>query len=228
MARRAPGLPAGTDHGGALGRPSDARGGAVSGAGDMGSDPLSLPDPATFTSGVHGTVGGRRGALRHAGDRALDAWLAGSGTLRRIAALAERSPARDVLVTSIRGTGAGTAATALASDRHQVRHLIGDMAALGGGKFQNLNRLLEGAAPADWTIVVDDDVDIPRGFLDGFVALAEALRFELAQPAQTLASHAAWASARRGPFPAARPGDLPAQRPGPALPPPPARRAAPA
>jgi hypothetical protein len=164
----------------------------------------TLPDPATFSSGVHGTVGGRRGALRHAGDRALDAWLAAGGTLRRIGALAERTPPREVLVASIRGTGSGTAATELRSDRHRVQHLSGDMTQLGGGKFQNLNRLLEGAAAADWTIVVDDDVVIPGGFLDGFVALAEALRLDLAQPAQTLASHAAWASARRVPFAVAR------------------------
>jgi hypothetical protein len=164
----------------------------------------TLPDPATFSSGVHGTVGGRRGALRHAGDRALDAWLVAGGTLRRVAALAERTPARDILVASIRGGGSGTPVGDLRSNRHQVQHLSGEVTELGGGKFQNLNRLLEGAAGADWTIVVDDDVVIPSGFLDGFVALAEALRFDMAQPAQTLASHAAWASARRVPFVVAR------------------------
>jgi hypothetical protein len=52
--------------------------------------------------------------------------------------------------------------------------------------------------------VVDDDVCLPRNFLDGFIALAEAFEFQLAQPAQTLASHAAWPSARRVPFSIAR------------------------
>src|SRR4051794_10693638 len=97
MARRPPGLPAGADHGSALGRPADARGRAMTGA---GADRLSVPDPASFSSGVHGTVGGRRGALRRAGDRALDAWLAASGARRRIRALAAAVPPRDVLVVS--------------------------------------------------------------------------------------------------------------------------------
>jgi hypothetical protein len=51
---------------------------------------------------------------------------------------------------------------------------------------------------------VDDDVALPGGFLDGFIALAEAFEFDLAQPAQTLASHAAWPAARRLPLAIAR------------------------
>src|SRR5256885_17149021 len=48
----------------------------------------SLPDPTTFSSGAHGTVAGKRRAVRRAGDRALDAWLVASGTRRRIGVLA--------------------------------------------------------------------------------------------------------------------------------------------
>jgi hypothetical protein len=88
---------------------------------------------------------------------------------------------------------------------------------LTGGKFQNLNRVLAAAdsiaaaaaadheAPADdapaadWVLVVDDDVRLPRAFLDRFVAVCEAFALDLAQPAQTLRSHSAWKVTRRRP-----------------------------
>ena len=62
----------------------------------------------------------------------------------------------------------------------------------GGGKFENLNRLLaeHPAAGHDW-LIVDDDVELPRGFLDRFLFLCE--RFSLtrsAQPAHRLRAHA--------------------------------------
>jgi hypothetical protein len=176
-------------------------------AGDTGSDPLSLPDPATFSSGAHGTVGGKRGALRRAGDRALDTWLELSGARRRIDALAAAAPLRDVLVVAIQSPGSTLLEPALAelgASRHRTRFVTGSTAKLPGGKFQNANVLLDGQPAADWVLVVDDDVELPRGFLDGFVGLAERLGLDLAQPAQTLASHAAWRSARRAPLAMAR------------------------
>jgi hypothetical protein len=80
---------------------------------------------------------------------------------------------------------------------------------LAGGKFENLNRVLEayatggGGAPTtggfDWVLVVDDDVVLPSAFLDRFVAVCELFSLDLAQPAQTLRSHAAWKVTRRRP-----------------------------
>jgi hypothetical protein len=69
----------------------------------------------------------------------------------------------------------------------------------GAGKFQNLNVLLEQVVwdEADWIIVVDDDVELPRGFLDRFLVLAEWQGLQLAQPALRRTSHAAWAVCRR-------------------------------
>jgi hypothetical protein len=166
-----------------------------------------LPDPATFSSGVHGTVAGKRGALRRVADQGLDAWLSLSGTRRRIRRLADRSPQRDVLIATAYSPASrwiGPALDELRSSRHRVRVVSGSTDEFKGGKFENLNELLAGEEPADWTIVTDDDVCLPRNFLDGFIALAEAFRFELTQPAQTLASHAAWASARRVQFSVAR------------------------
>jgi hypothetical protein len=76
---------------------------------------------------------------------------------------------------------------------------------LAGGKFENLNRLVEAAgggaqaADPDWLLVVDDDVRLPRAFLDRFVAVCERFGLDLAQPAQTLRSHSAWKVTRRRP-----------------------------
>jgi len=76
----------------------------------------------------------------------------------------------------------------------------------GGGKFENLNRLLADAPPtgARWVIVIDDDVGLPQGFLDRFLHVAERLGFQLAQPALTHASHAAWPVMRRSRWTVAR------------------------
>ena len=103
---------------------------------------------------------------------------------------------------------------ALLSDRHRVRIALGSTGPadeplrehtvaenLDGGKFENLNRLLEAAGPEtpDWTIAIDDDVRVPRAFLDRFVGVCEAFELDLAQPAQTLRSHSAWKVTRRRP-----------------------------
>ena len=182
-------------------------------SGDAGADapstdaPGALPDPTTFTSGGHGTVGGKRGALRRVGDRLLDIWLSLAGVQRRLDRLAAGGPLREVLVITISTPDSqlvDAALDELRRSRHRVRIAAGAAAELGGGKFQNANALLAGQAPADWTLIVDDDVALPARFLDRFIALAEALQFDLVQPAQTLASHAAWPSARRRPFTVAR------------------------
>jgi hypothetical protein len=67
------------------------------------------------------------------------------------------------------------------------------------GKFENLNALLA-QNPVDeyeWLLVVDDDVAVPRGFLDAFLFLVERFGLQLAQPAHRARSHAAWEVTRR-------------------------------
>jgi hypothetical protein len=170
-----------------------------------------LPDPETFLSGEHGEVGGRRGALRRAADVALDRWLALTGVLGKLELANESIPPRDVLIASVYrppGEMLHQALLDLASSRHPIRLAIGSTGAatlpdtaadqLAGGKFENLNALI-GDARADWLLVVDDDVILPERFLDRMIALAEAFELDLAQPAQSLASHAAWRVARRQP-----------------------------
>ena len=168
-----------------------------------------LPDPESFLSGEHGEVGGRRGALRRASDKALDRWLQASGALRAIDLAATAVPSREVLVASVYrppGDRLKRALPEAASTHHQVRLALGSTGAatlpntaahdLAGGKFENLNDLI-GEPAADWILVVDDDVVLPERFLDRMVTLAERFDLALAQPAQTLASHAAWHVTRR-------------------------------
>ncbi len=96
------------------------------------------------------------------------------------------------------------------------------------GKFENLNALLAAHPPDgfDWLLVVDDDVALPRGFLDRFLFLAERLDLR-ARPARAppplarrLGGHAP-PPGRRG----AR-DDVRRDRPGDRVPPRHVRRAA--
>jgi len=151
-------------------------------------------------------------------DLALGTAHALSGTDRALDRLADRSERRSVLITGCyvpgRANRIPAAIPELRSSRHEVTFAYGSTAEpepalaaetvashLTGGKLQNVNRAIEasGAAPValDWTVVMDDDVMLAPCFLDRFLALCEALRFDLAQPAQTHLSHAAWRVTRR-------------------------------
>jgi hypothetical protein len=151
-----------------------------------------------FLSGTSGTVGGKRGVARRLGDVALDALV----TPRRAAtARAARSqPRRRVLVVGVERPGLllmDAARAELLRSRHEVTVRTRPPGALG--KFANLNALLAEHRPDghDWLLVVDDDVVLPRRFLDAFLALAEEADLVLAQPAHRLYSHAAWPVTRR-------------------------------
>ena len=183
------------------------------------------PDPATFLSGDAGDVTDRvRRTKRRIGELAFGAIDTLAGTRRAATRLAHSAPAPlDVLVIGVYRPGSllAEALPALLSERHRVRLALGSAGpadeplrehtvaeGLSGGKFENLNRVLEaaGAAPSagegatpDWTIAIDDDVRLPRAFLDRFVGVCEAFQLDLAQPAQTLRSHSAWKVTRRRP-----------------------------
>jgi hypothetical protein len=178
-------------------------------------------DPSTFLSGDAGDVSDPwRVAKRRAGELAYSALDLASGTRRRTARLAARTPAREVLVLGIYRPESlvPTALPRLGSTTHRVTLAFGSTAAaepmltgvtkathLHGGKFENLNRLLaESPGRYDWTLVVDDDVVLPEGFLDRFLGVCEAFELDLAQPAQTLRSHSAWKVTRRRPASLAR------------------------
>jgi hypothetical protein len=179
----------------------------------------TLPDPSTFLSGDAGDVTDPwRRLKRTAGELAYGAIDRLSGSRRRAARLAHAAtPQRDVLVIGVYRPGSllPEALPALRSERHRVRIALGSTGpadeplrehtvaeGLAGGKFENLNRVLEAAGAArdaDWTIVIDDDVRVVRAFLDRFIGVCEAFDLDLAQPAQTLRSHSAWKVTRRRP-----------------------------
>lgn len=154
-----------------------------------------------FLSGQLGLVAGRRARVRRAADRALDALDVVSGRRRRLDAAARRGPRRHVLVIGAHHDDRPvTTAETLAELRASRHEVVVDIRDVGSaGKFENLNAILadHDVAAFDWVIAVDDDVELPRGFLDGFLHLAERHGLVLVQPAQTLGSHAAWPIVRR-------------------------------
>lgn len=181
------------------------------------------PDPAAFLSGESGNVGGRRMAVgRAALDLACRVAARAARHASRLDRLAAAAPARRVLVLGVYRSGSllPAATERLRSDRHDVAFAYASTAAaadpglaaetaltgLDGGKFENLNRLLEAAdaTDRDWLAIVDDDVALPPRFLDRAVALCERLGLDLAQPAQTPRSHAAWRVVRQRPLALAR------------------------
>ena len=174
-------------------------------------------DPERVLSGESGIVEGprrrARGRMRDVADS-----LAAALTLAplRVGIAARRLPRRNLLVLGVYAPdgAAGMARTVarLRDERHRVRFALGALGDrdpaleqetlldnLTGGKFENLNALLAATSGPgeDWTLVVDDDVGLPRGFLGGFLACAEGLDLQLAQPAHRHTSHAAWAVTRR-------------------------------
>jgi hypothetical protein len=155
--------------------------------------------PEDFLSGDSGTV--RHPRLAGLADAGFDLALRVRGVPGRLAREAAAEPRRRVLVAAVERPelpGLLDAARAeLAASRHEVA--VHTVAAEQRGKFQNLNALLAEHPPegCDWLLVLDDDVALPRGFLDVFLLLAERHRLRLAQPAHRRASHAAWAVTRR-------------------------------
>ena len=156
-----------------------------------------------FLSGESGTVGGRRALLLGALDALDDAVDAVGGRRGRLARAARGAPPRRrVLVAGVDRPERNGLMDATRAELARSRHDVGFAIAAGTrgrGKFANLNALLEARSPrgCDWLLVVDDDVVLPRGFLDAFLFCAERFGLRLAQPAHRRRSHAAWPVTRR-------------------------------
>jgi hypothetical protein len=185
---------------------------ALSAGGDVSRPLPSSPGPqpapanpeADFLSGSSGTVGGLDAIRRRARDGLASAGeRLGGRNLRLEVAARHRPPLRRVLVLGVTRREKATSAAAIRAELESSRHDVQMHTTLAGdaGKFENLNRLLA-AHPAkghDWLLVVDDDVELPAGFLDRFLFLCERFSLTLAQPAHRLHSHAAWEVTRRRP-----------------------------
>jgi len=155
-----------------------------------------------FLSGESGHVGGIDGLLRASLDLGADAYEIVSGRGRRLARAARlEPPTRKVLVLGVERPEHRTLTGAIRAELMRSRHDLEIHFAPAGslGKFENLNLLLGAHRPEahDWLLVVDDDISLPKDFLDRFLFLAERFAFDLVQPAHRLASHAAWQVTRR-------------------------------
>ena len=154
-----------------------------------------------FLSGRSGYVAGKRGRLLRAHDLLHDL-AALPAKIRRLRSATRTAARRRVLVVGIERRDVpnlmAEARAELLRSRHDVTIDVAPAAA-GLGKFENLDALLarHDLATFDWVLVTDDDVALPRGFLDTFLACAEAGGLRLAQPAHRRHSHAAWDVTRR-------------------------------
>jgi hypothetical protein len=167
-----------------------------------GSSPAA--SPTDWASGESGIVGGiRLGVRTRIEDALLDARRWATLEPLRLHRAAHREPRRRLRVLAIgieredRANLMSQARAELARSRHDVE--VATRGVGGRGKFENLNALLD-AHPLDgrdWLVVLDDDVALPRGFLDNFLFLAERFELKLAQPAHRRRSHAAWRVTRR-------------------------------
>jgi hypothetical protein len=155
-----------------------------------------------FLSGHSGTVGGLDAIVRDLRDTATDAWeLASTRRLRLDLAARHEPPLRRVLAIGVVRPEHAALAAGVRAELERSRHEVELHTCPPGqaGRFENLNRLLA-AHPAcghDWLLVLDDDIELPRGFLDRLLFLCERFDLQLAQPAHRSHSHAAWPVTRR-------------------------------
>jgi GT2 family glycosyltransferase len=165
-------------------------------------DPRTQPaahDP-DFLSGRSGTLGKRTalvGALRD-----VRAGIGALRTRRKLRRAAQAGPRRKVHVVGVARPEQLREVARIRRELTRTRHELAlHFVPPTAGKWANINALLASApaSDADWLLIVDDDVVLPRGFLDRFIALAEAFDLQLAQPAHAFASHAAWDVTRRRP-----------------------------
>jgi GT2 family glycosyltransferase len=166
--------------------------------------PITPADDAAddFLSGESGTVGGLAGLRGRLLDELDGAFELASGRRARLRRAARSLPERRrVLVLGVERSEHRALANAALRELERSRHEVELRFSAPGGraKFENINLMLGGQSLADrdWLLVIDDDVALPRGFLDQFLFLAERFSLDLAQPAHTRSSHAAWAVTRR-------------------------------
>jgi hypothetical protein len=164
-----------------------------------------VAEPADdFLSGTSGQVYGIRATTRAViADAVADSWATARLQPWRLQRAAAAAPRRRVLALAVEREGEpnllAAAQAELLRSHHDVRFArtgVGDR-----GKFENLNALLERnpLAGHDWLLMLDDDVALPRGFLDAFLFLVERFGLRMAQPAHRALSHAAWRVTRRQP-----------------------------
>ena len=87
---------------------------------------------------------------------------------------------------------------ALSSDLHRTTNAVGDVG--DRGKLENVNIQLArfGLNQFDWLFVTDDDIVLPAGFTDTFIAACMTFDFKIAMPAHRFGSFCGYDVTRRG------------------------------
>ena len=159
--------------------------------------PPARPGLNDFLSGRSGHVAGKRGQLLAAADRVLDLVRAPITAAEQVRA--QRVPRRRILALAIAREPAAfeSIARSLQATRHTVELDVQPIDTRG--KFERLSAMLEAhdLAAYDHVLLVDDDVELPRGFTDRLIWAVERAGLVLAQPAHRRHSHAAWPVTRR-------------------------------
>ncbi|MDO9353745.1 MAG: glycosyltransferase [Solirubrobacteraceae bacterium] len=159
--------------------------------------PPARPGLNDFLSGRSGHVAGKRGELLRVADRLLDLLRAPLTAVEQ--RRAQSIPPRRILALAIARNPSDFApiAAELSAGRHRVELDLQPIDTRG--KFERLTAMLaeHDLTAYDHVLLVDDDVDLPAGFLDRFIWAVESTGLLLAQPAHRRHSHAAWPVTRR-------------------------------
>lgn len=158
----------------------------------------SRPGLTDFTSGRSGHVAGRRGQLLRAADAAYDLVRAPLTAVEQVRA--RRIPRRRVLAVAIARDLDDFARTITPRLTHGHHEITVDVQLIDErGKYERLRSMLAAHTLSDYdhVLIVDDDVDLPRGFMPRFLWAVERAGLLLAQPAHRRHSHAAWPVTRR-------------------------------
>lgn len=164
---------------------------------------MSGPEHADeFLSGTSGQVFGIRATSRAiAADALCDAVALAELQPWRLRGAARAAPRRRVLVLAVERDDLPNLLSQAHAELLRSRHQVSFASTTAGdrGKFENLNALLSHhpARGHDWLLMIDDDVELPPGFLDSFLFLVQRFGLLLAQPAHRHRSHAAFAVTRR-------------------------------
>lgn len=136
-------------------------------------------------------------------DVLLNAHLMASRNLRRIVRQSRARPRQRILVVGVEVPGReadmASVVAGLTKSTHEVDVSITKMKPQG--KFANVDDAIR-AAPRplsdyDWLVITDDDISFDPGFLDRYLALAEAADLAISQPAHRHSSHASFFFSRR-------------------------------
>jgi hypothetical protein len=121
---------------------------------------------------------------------------------RALSAEAARHPKRKILIAGVdvpsRTHDLKNLMLALSRSRHEVVTMPAPLRD-GLGKFQNINACLKNVRVEDydWLIVIDDDIALPKLFLDRFICMAERANLSVCQPAHRFRSHQSYEITQR-------------------------------